>query len=150
MKKSERQQLIKRYGGLYRRASVPMEECIYCGDTRECLDHVPPIAQLPNLDVKELIKRGIKFLLYPACLECNKYLSNRLSIDLLDRMAYLAGKYIDKADSIEIWTEAEIALMGPNMQTVIRNSQSKAAMFMGKAQRIMARSDKMEGRYDGE
>ena len=68
-----------------------------------------------------------------------------MTIDLLDRMATLADIYMDKADKIEVWSEDEIAKMGPNMRSVIISSSNRANYFAEKAKKILDRIDEANG-----
>ncbi len=123
MKASLRRYYIQRYGDLYKRAKdIPLDVCVYCGDTRQTLDHCPPISKLEFIDVQKAIKKGLKFILYPACNECNAHLSAKMTIDEL----------------------------GPTLKSLIQKTSNKAAHFANKARTVLDRLDKMQGRPDGD
>jgi len=122
-----------------------MDACVYCGGPRECLDHNPPISKLDCIDVTKALKKGMKFELYPSCLECNARLSNKISIDLLDRMNTIAMIYLNKADKVEKWTPEELQELGPNLRSLIENSSDRATLFALKAKKIFDRIDELQG-----
>lgn len=147
MKAALRRFYEKKYGHLYNKAkNLDHSVCVYCGDKRQVFDHVPPISKLEYIDVDKAQKNGMEFVLYPACNECNARLSSRMSIDLLDRMAYLAEVYLNKADKIERWTKSELNEMGPNLRSLILKDQNRLAEFSRKAEKILAKMDEIEGR----
>ncbi len=151
MKASLRRYYEKRYGKLYKRADgLDWDVCVYCGEKRVVFDHVPPISKLEYIDVQKAIKNGMKFILYPSCVECNARLSSRMSIDLIDRMSYLADVYLNKADKMERWTQEEINEMGPNMKSIILKDQNRINEFSRKAEKILSRMDEIEGRPESD
>lgn len=135
-----RKYLMKRYGLLYRRVSgFDLTLCAYCGDPREALDHVPAISLLEGIDVKEYIKKGGKFLLYPACLQCNKLLLNHESVSYSDRLDHLSYRYNVKLSKLEPWSRYELNQMGKNMRAYIEAHQYKIKILMDKLKRIEER-----------
>ena len=56
--------------------TIPIQNCIYCGEEWEVLDHVPPIAGFQ--------RRHWAFK-YPACRDCNAILSAAPFIDIRKR-----------------------------------------------------------------
>jgi len=137
MKNQERKRLHRIYGQLYRRTkNFNLIECAYCQYPRQCLDHVPPLTALPSLNVREYIKAGGKLILYPSCLQCNKYLSSRNIIDFYERLDYLSHKYSKKIDTIEVWEKHELAEMGPLMTSYIKSHQHEVREYIHKLQNI--------------
>ncbi len=132
--------MFRKYGFLYSRAKVTnADECLYCGEHRQCLDHVPPLSQLDYIDTKEYAKKGGTFLLYPSCLSCNGALWNKMSIDIQDRMLLLAQHYEKKGKKATVWTEVEKADMGKNMLSFIESATNKADVYLQKSKKIYAR-----------
>jgi hypothetical protein len=151
MKAPLRRYYISRYGDLYKRAkNIPLDVCVYCGDTRQTFDHCPPISKLEYIDVPKAIKKGLKFILYPSCNECNSYLGAKMSVDLLERMGILAEIYMKKADKCEIWTTDELDELGHNLKSMIVASSNRALHFADKAKKVLDRADDLAGISSGE
>ena len=109
----ERTRLTKIYNHLYR---IPVKcedyyKCMYCGIDRQCLDHVPPLSTIENIDINEYKKDGGKFLLIPSCLKCNQFLGFYNSNSMYDRINLLISKYNKKLKKRPIWTEEELSEM---------------------------------------
>lgn len=123
---SKNRQLAREYALLYKRADVDLDCCSYCGGPRECLDHVPPLCVTDVLDREKAVKDGIKFLLFPCCLQCNSWLGSRKLGTYAERLSYLYGKvsaYIDKQSNL--WEESEIQELGRNLQQAVRLKQKQ-------------------------
>jgi len=118
--------------GLYRRPeNVDLGVCAYCGDPRECLDHVPPLSYAANhLDIDKFLRAGGKFLLFPSCFECNGLLGAK-AIDYFGRLGYLHKKYINLADQMD-WSEAEISELGHNLRGMIAAHEHKRRRYVRK------------------
>lgn len=135
--KQRRKELVRRYGGLYRRATgFDIAKCAYCNAPRECTDHVPAISLLDSIDVKQYIKQGGKFLYYPACNECNRIMNNSDRVSFSERLSYLSYKYIKKLDKMELWTPHEVNQMGRMMQSYIESHQHKIQQTIAKLETI--------------
>jgi hypothetical protein len=130
---NRRKELLKKYGILYRRVKgFSLERCAYCDYPRACLDHVPPIMMLDEIDTKVYMEKGGTFLLYPSCNDCNRYLGYIKEIDFIDRLEHLAKKYNKKLDTREYWSDDEIKEMGHNMQSYIVGHQEKTRTLIKK------------------
>lgn len=131
---------MKRYGMLYKRVSgFDLSKCAYCGEPRECLDHVPAISQLENIDVTVYLKKGGRLLLYPACLQCNGFLGKTDLVSYYDRLDYLSSKYIKKMEHTEVWTESELNEMGRMMRAFIEANMYKTNILVKKLEVIEER-----------
>lgn len=127
----------KKYGHLYKRVTgFDLSTCAYCGAPRQCLDHVPAISILENIDVKQYIRKGGKFLLYPSCGQCNGMLNNKPYVAYLDRLDYLEKRYLQRMDKIEVWTPKEIEEMTGMMKAYIQGGQYKVQMYIRKCEVI--------------
>jgi len=124
--KQQRLYLMKKYSALYKRAMwFDMDKCVYCGAGRQCLDHVPAISLLENIDVKRYLKQGGTLTLYPCCSKCNSLLGNTEALSLYDRLQALLKKYNKRLDRIEVWEDSELKEMGKNMRSYIQSQQFK-------------------------
>lgn len=140
-----RKHLLKTHGRLYKRLhNINGGVCIYCGEPRGCMDHVPPLALVDSMDVGEYVKEGGKFIIYPACTDCNKILNACRYPDLHDRMDYIIGKLDAKLSKIEQWSPEELEEMSHKMQAYIRAHQFKIASLNDKIQRIDERKLKFD------
>lgn len=122
-KESKRRLAVKLYGHLYKRyLDCNPDKCFYCGDARQCLDHVPPVTTVENIDLKKV---DFEFLLYPSCIKCNNYLNKYEEIDPYYRLSFLFSKYEKLINKIEPWTEEELNELGHNLRSMILVGQHK-------------------------
>lgn len=132
-----RQFLIKRYGPLYKRViGFDLSKCAYCSFPRQALDHVPAISLLDGIDVPQYIKSGGKFLLYPVCTQCNNYLRNKGYTSYIDRLDFLAKKYLDKMRNTEIWSPHELSQLTGTLKAYIQANQFKIRTLVQKQENI--------------
>lgn len=113
-------------------------------------DHVPPISKIDNYDIKILIKRGTKFILYPSCNACNSILGSQWIIDPIERINFIAFYYLQRVDSREQWTDSEMNELGRNLRSLVESSQNRINYFNNMASKLFDRADTKEGRYDNE
>lgn len=125
-------------------------ECYYCGDKMQCWDHVPPIGKLENYDMKVLLRRDTKFLLYPSCSTCNGILGSQWILDPIERINFIAFYYLQRVGSGEIWTREEMSELGHSLRSLIESQQNRIQYFNTMANRLFDRADRKEGRYDNE
>ena len=146
-----RKAAVKRYNSLYKRVSgIDWTECYYCGSKMHCFDHVPPIGKLENYDIKILMKRGVKFLLYPSCNTCNAILGSNWILDPIERINFIALYYLERVGGGEVWTDAEMAELGHSLRSLIESTQNRLQYFNMMAARLFERADRAEGRYENE
>lgn len=103
-----------------------MKPCTYCGVPADTLDHTIPqsvvnAAADAGLSLAALSR--VRYLVVPACRECNSLLGDRVFPTLSERRTavkrMLRRRYY--ADlGMPSWDEAEIAELGPNMQHEVR------------------------------
>lgn len=132
---------LRQYGHLYSRIeNVIFEQCWYCGDTRECLDHVPSLGVLEHIDVEKFRKDGGKFLLVPSCTSCNSLLANRRLFTPNERISWLLGAYHKLFDkSYYGWSDAEVKEMGYGFRVIIKQAKKQANSYIGKIRSIERR-----------
>lgn len=142
----ERERLQKLYGSLYKRHFITEGyKCFYCGETAQCLDHVPALTTLETLPKGYMKKNSIPYSLLTCCFECNKALGDRNIIHVLDRLLYLESYYealLKKQKSK--WDEDELSEMGENMQKFIRHKQERLDIYVQKIRAIQLRQLKNE------
>lgn len=100
--------------------------CTYCGLAAETIDHTIPqcivkAAGDAGVDLSSLSR--VRYLVVPACRECNSLLGSRVFPTLAARRAWVKGelKRRHRADlKMPSWSDAEIADMGPVAQIDIR------------------------------
>ena len=123
--KRNRERLESLYNHHYHRPNCNLEECIYCGEPRDCLDHAPPLAAIENMNIKSFYKNGGRFVLYPSCRECNELLRTFPAFELEERLDHLIKKREAKIKGKEVWTEDEIEEMGDMMRDYIISKNNK-------------------------
>lgn len=114
------------YGSYYRRTTkFSFDDCVYCDEKAQSLDHVPPLSYLDTLNIDKYREMGGKFLLYPCCLECNMLLGDEQLVTLYDRLSYLHDKYERRLNKIVKWEQSEIKQLGRNLKTYVQARQYK-------------------------
>lgn len=132
---------LRQYGQLYHRLdNTDQEHCWYCGDGRECLDHVPSLGMLPNIDVKKFRESGGRFLLVPCCSSCNSLLGNRRLYTPNERISWLLGAYHKLFDKAYYgWSDTEVSEMGYTFRVMISAGISKSNSYISKIRAIERR-----------
>lgn len=142
----ERDRLRKIYGHLYKRHFITEGyKCFYCGETGQCLDHVPALTTLEGLPKDYMKRNKIPYSLLPCCFECNKILGDRNIINVLDRLLYLESYYeahLKKQKSK--WDKDEIEELGENLQKFVKHRQEKLDIYIQKIRAIHLRQLKPE------
>lgn len=77
-------------------SEVEIDHCAYCGDVKECLDHVPALTWVGSMGTDHFRSSGTPFLLVPACLECNALLGSVGLFDMDERKAFISGALRDR------------------------------------------------------
>lgn len=144
--KKSRRKARSAVGALYRRPLFgDLSLCQYCGDKRESLDHVPPLAVAVDMDVDKFRKGGGELLLVPCCLICNQLLNAKLLMTLSERTHFLWERYAKEIDRMsDLWEEDEIAELGRGLQPMVRARQNKVAMYVRKLRGVEDRMLEME------
>lgn len=108
-----------RWMGWYKRTHEE-DTCVYCGLRADTKDHVPPQCVRPFLE--RVRETRFKFLLVPACRECNCALGAKTLWTVRERKDYikrwLEERYA-RVLAIPGWTDEEIKAVGPNLQTEV-------------------------------
>lgn len=135
--KSDRKVALKVIGSLYsRKMGVDQTKCVYCGDDRQCLDHVPPIVYTYRyLNIQQFLKTGGELALYPACLSCNNILGKKALATLDDRRAYLYKWYLDKSNHAA-WSDDDLAELGSNLLSMIASHEQKCRDMLAKLRKV--------------
>lgn len=125
IRSTERLKLVKAYGGLYRRHfACDASVCFYCGATRDCLDHRPPLATLDTFSVAELRSARIPLVLVPSCQECNARLGAKPLLTVREAADHLLRFYDALYEKkFNLWQEDEIKEMSPMFQAMIKARQ---------------------------
>jgi len=124
---------MRRLSFLYRRPeNIDLDVCAYCGDYRQCLDHIPPISYFyDHADINVYLKNGGKLYLIPSCNECNLRLGARPIPDYQGRLAYLYQRYIDLCGKIR-WDDDELAELGRNLHSIVAQLEYDRRYFVSK------------------
>ena len=88
-RRSGRDRLQMLYGHLYE--FDPREDrmkCCYCGDVRECVDHVPALHVVDMLGSKKVRELDVDFFLYPSCSKCNSTLHTSFLLTYEERLSF--------------------------------------------------------------
>lgn len=137
MKAKRRLELEKAYGHLYYKPEkIDLTKCIYCGTGSQCVDHCPPISMLDKVPLDKFIDNGIKFYLYPSCVDCNGYLGPKKFVTLFDRLNHLFDVYTKKVELQERWTTYELSEMSGRLKQYIQNQQYKVSYYNRKLEFI--------------
>jgi hypothetical protein len=108
----------------YRKVKTYWNECIYCGAPAVVWDHVPPI----SLAYHYAGNQEIKFLLVPACGECNALLSNHDIPTVDERKNYLLNRITKKYRKIlkmPDWSDSELEEIKGYINKFVKSSQHK-------------------------
>jgi uncharacterized protein Usg len=144
--KKARQHLMKIHGHKYKRHFLTEGYyCFYCADPADTLDHVPPLSSMEILNKEKRKKDKIPATLVPCCKECNSSLGDRQLWTVFDRLLYLETYYdafFKKQKAM--WTEEEIAELGPSLRESVRHRQEKLERYLHKIRAIQLRQLKPE------
>jgi 5-methylcytosine-specific restriction endonuclease McrA len=100
-------------------------ECAYCGEPRECLDHVPPLSLVSKLGMKVIRENNIELIKVPACSKCNLTLGSRRLATYADRLVFLYERLSRDLSTKVLWTKEEIEQLSGNLKQMVKNSQLK-------------------------
>lgn len=144
--KKERARLTQLYGHLYKRHFLDEGyKCFYCGETAQCLDHVPAISTLEDMPKEYMRRNKLPHALVPSCFECNKILTNRNMPHVLDRLIYLESYYEKLMKKQQtMWDDDEIEELGRNMKLYVKHQQEKLHVYVYKIRAIQMRQIKPE------
>lgn len=119
--------------------------CFYCGDSAQCLDHVPALSWIDSLDTPYRRTHNIPTSLIPACFECNKALGDKPLHTVVERLDYLESHYDKKFSKQQsLWDEEEIESLGFNLRAMVRHHQGKVMEFLTKLRGVQSRLYKTE------
>lgn len=144
MKKQERSKLLKQYGHLYRKhvaEGVSMRECFYCADPADTVDHCPPIAWIDSRAPEAWRSAGIPLALIGACRACNGLLGDKPLFTALDRLLSLENALEKRYErEVALWSDDEIAEMGPEFQRTIKARKAKSNHLLGRIRNVQRRA----------
>jgi hypothetical protein len=138
MSKRNRDILLRTYGQLYSRLeNCSLDDCWYCNDVRQELDHCPPLKHVDGLNIDKFVKGGGKLCLIPCCRECNSILGDKPLFNPEERLAYLYDKYLGKVDKFfSDWSEDEIEELGPTLKRSVLAKQKLVNGWIEKSRNI--------------
>ena len=138
MATSNRKQLSKQYAPWYSRMSgVPFHECWYCGDTKTCWDHCPPLHYADLVYIPSFISDNSHLVLIPSCDSCNSLLGCRKLFTPNERISWLLGAYTRLFDKAYYgWTPEEVDEMGYNFKVMINHSIRTSNSYVDKVRAI--------------
>jgi hypothetical protein len=84
-----RQTLDAIYTHLY--SEIDVDYCCYCGDAKECLDHVPALTWVGSLGTEYFKDISVSLTLVPSCAECNALLGSVCIFEMDERKAFISG-----------------------------------------------------------
>lgn len=105
-----RKSAIAIFGSLYTFESFGDRlSCAYCGDVRECIDHIPPLSVVAKYGTDAMRERGIDLMTVPSCNPCNRDLGGRPLATYEERLLFLYERLVQKIEKKEgIWSADEI------------------------------------------
>ena len=99
--------------------------CVYCGQPKDCFDHVFPLSRAAQINLQNAgARKQIKFGLYivPCCNSCNLIAGNAPFCKIIDKRNYiqkkLYKKYKKKLRTV-MWDEDEINELGKNLRAEV-------------------------------
>ena len=100
-------------------AIVQGDDCTYCGQTAETLDHAYPALADPTNAPDGMM------LMVPSCNECNRLADARIHTTIEDRRRYVQGRLATKYRKLLAtpeWTDSELAALSGRLRESIINS----------------------------
>lgn len=142
----KRQDLMKKHNHKYNRHYTSEGYyCFYCGDPAEGLDHVPPISLMDSMPYEQRKRARIPAVTLACCSECNNALSSRRLIVVDERLDFLESFYDAKfKKQSTMWSEDEIAELGPSLQSSVRARQEQLQRYIHKIRGIQRRARLIE------
>jgi len=135
--KKQRYKNVAQFKHLYARHFYDEPGCFYCGEDRQCLDHVPPLHIVEYATPKELKAMKIPFVLIGSCFECNAMLGAKPLAVVHERLWFLYGRLTDKYErEATLWDDEEIAEMSPMFQKMIRARQIRQSILIDRIRKI--------------
>lgn len=89
---------------------------MYCGDFRECLDHVPPLHVVDLVTPKVLRENNVEFMKVPCCTDCNDILGSKHLATLSERINFIYNKLVNKLEGETLWSDDEIEELTGNLK----------------------------------
>jgi len=117
---------IRIAGGHYEKKFRWVNFCVYCGQPKECLDHVFPLSLASGLDlsrpsVKQELFQGLNIV--PSCSSCNRIASDYAFINIRLKRQFIQERirkrYLKKLRAVE-WTQEELSEIGYNLKSQIK------------------------------
>lgn len=117
---------IRIAGGHYKKKFRWVNYCIYCGQPKECLDHVFPLSLASGLDlsrpsVKKELFQGLNMV--PSCNSCNNLAIDKPFNKIKEKRRYIQKRiekrYLKKLRTV-IWSEEELKEVGPRLRADIK------------------------------
>ena len=145
-KNIERERLQQIFGHLYSRHFITEGyKCFYCGETAQCLDHVPPLSMLDSLPKGYMKKNNIPYSLVTSCYQCNAALGDKRFVNVQERLLYLESFYdaFFKKQKGK-WDKEELSEMGENLKKYIQHRQETLDVYIQKIRAIQMRLLKPE------
>jgi len=118
------------YDHSYRFSGKIGDPCVYCGQPSDTYDHVPPLHFVQRTSELDLTDRDL--VKYPACKECNSFLTGLLLMTILDRRKHVKGKLRKRYKSflkMPVWDQEELDELEPRFADDIKRA-SRYAEFI--------------------
>jgi len=96
--------------------------CFYCGDMANTEDHTLPLIALQSLLSTNAQPSKDKFIVVPACWQCNSILGDRVFPTLGMRKTFVKHalrKRFKKILRLPIWHEDELRELGPTLRSAV-------------------------------
>lgn len=123
-----RQRDAKRFGSLYKKKFRWVDFCIYCGQPKQCLDHVLPLSIASQIDfdnpvTKKVLGQGMNIV--PSCHQCNRIAAANPFFNIREKRAFIQKRLREKLSvwlRHVIWEEDEIEELDRSMQDQVRQA----------------------------
>lgn len=111
------------------------DACVYCGEPADTIDHMIPKSMAIQLQSvfghfsnwPTEYRRNCKKV--PACMECNRLLSNNVVLGVLKRREYVHNALRQKYKKYLVrvaWDDDELDELGPYLRQYVDNENAKA------------------------
>jgi len=122
---SRRRRNIKDVGFYYKKKFRWLNTCVYCGQPKDCYDHVMPVSVTARIDLScQRVRHELRKCLYlvACCSSCNLIASNKPFDSILKKRAFIQSrlykKHYKKIRTV-IWEKDEIDGLGRNLRSQV-------------------------------
>lgn len=141
----DRKRLERTFGGFFNKYPYyPLHHsslgCYYCGDTKQCVDHCPPLRAIELMTIDEWSKNGFELITLPSCNDCNAILGSAPLYTRLDRAERIKTVLESRYEHQPIlWSDDELAEMSDMFASGIRARRDKRDRLLDRMRHVQWR-----------